>query len=602
MRFSRDAVIEYINRIGDRYHDMTPVGRSAYDFVPAEQQHVLREALSRTAATLWPTTFELVLKAPDGAREVYLSTVGPIVEDERLVGYVMISADVTQVRATEAALAESRAQLQLAIDSADLGVWIWHQPTDHVAWDARLTAMWGLPAGGGPRNVAEYLALIPEDQRPAMAAHVTRALETGEYPDFELRLDLPDGPRWLAIRGGTVRGPDGTVVGLRGAVLNVTERRRIEEALRQRQKLEAAGQLSAGVAHNFNNMLAVIQPALELARAKASGPDAALLDDALTSASNAAQLVRDLMVFSRVQPVAAPRHESLADCARRALELCQRTFDRRIQLEVGDLEPARYARVESSPMEQAVMNVLLNARDAVADNGARPARISVSARRVGPEEARGRHPYGTSPLVELRVADTGCGMDPATKQRMLEPFFTTKPAGRGTGLGLSTAWATVRNHRGALECESQPGVGTTFALLLPAEDAPVAPATSDTPRPAAAHSATVLIIDDEELVRRATGRLLTAEGYTVLGVASGEEALARVADTAVDVVLLDYSMPGLSAEETLARLQRARPGLPVVSLSGLGVTLAGTHAQLIKPVSREALVDTLERVLRKAQR
>jgi signal transduction histidine kinase len=601
-RLSRDGVIEYINRIGARYGGTNPVGRTAASFIPPAQHHVLREALARTAATHWPSIFEVVIEAPDGTREVYLSSVGPILEANQLVGFVMISSDVTQVRATEAALAESRAQLQLALDAANLGIWRWDKQTDAVQWDTRLEAMFGLPPGGGPRTVAEFLALVPEDQRAAMAAHVTRSLETGHYPDFELRLDLPSGPRWVVIRGGVIRGPDGAASGLQGAVLNVTERRVIDEALRQRQKLEAVGQLSAGVAHNFNNMLAVIQPALEIAQAAAQGVDAELLRGALTSASNAAQLVRDLMVFSSAQPTGTSRQESLADTVRRAVELCQRTFERRVQLEVGDLDAARFVRVESGPMEQAVMNVLLNARDAVADTGSRPAHISISSRRLSPEESRRRHPHGPGVCVELRVADTGCGMDAATRQRMLEPFFTTKPAGRGTGLGLSTAWATVRDHRGALECESQPGEGTVLTLLLPAEDSPVAPAAIDTPRPAAQRRATVLIIDDEALVRRATARLLEAEGYVVHAAASGDAGVQLAEETQVDVVLLDYSMPGLSAAETLAALRRERPGLPVVTLSGLGASLAGANAQLLKPVTRDALVATLESVLDRAQR
>lgn len=244
------------------------------------------------------------------------------------------------------------------------------------------------------------------------------------------------------------------------------------------------------------------------------------------------------------------------------------------------------------------MNLLLNARDALAETSGRPARISVTARALPADARRLGHPRGMGDCVELRVADTGCGLDEATQRRMLEPFFTTKPAGRGTGLGLSTAWATVRAHHGLLECESRPGEGTVFSLLLPA-GGPLAERVTPAHgvRGAAPRGRTVLVIDDEDLVRRATTRLLEAEGFSVCTAASGKEGVDQVARGGVDVVLLDYSMPGLSAEDTLAALKAAQPRLPVVSLSGLGATLDGAAAHLLKPVTREALVVTLDQVL-----
>ncbi|MEW5742658.1 MAG: ATP-binding protein [Myxococcota bacterium] len=597
LRVTVDGVIEYINYVDPKY-GASPVGRRIYEYAPEDQHEVMRNALARTAQSLRPSTYESFAQTPDGVREWFVTHVGPVLEGGKLSGLVLVSVNASQVKQAEAELRESRAKLKLALDAGNVGVWRWDRGSDAVEWDEKLTAMFGLAPGSGPRTVAEFLALVSPDQQPAMAAHIQRALETGLYPDFELRLDRPEGTRWVIIKGGVLRDASGAVTGLLGGAVDVTERRRIEEHLRQAQKLEAVGQLSAGVAHNFNNMLAVILPALDLARANARPADAELLNDALASASNAAQLVKQLMVFARQAPRASTQREPLADVVRRAVDLCRQTFERRVVLELGDVDAARYASVEAAPMEQAVMNLLLNARDALEHDAQRPARIDVAARRLSEAEVRRRHVDARGAFIELSVADTGCGMDTDTRRRMVEPFFTTKPTGRGTGLGLSTVWATVQGHRGFFDCESEVGRGTTVSLLLPAQDEPAPSVAAEAPpRAEVGAGRVVLVIDDEPAVRRATVAVVKAAGFTVLDAASGEEGVRLAQTTPVDVVLLDYSMPGLSPQATLKALRQVRPNLPVVSLSGLGVTLEGATAHLAKPVTPDELVKALEAAL-----
>ena len=598
-RVSLDGTIEFINRPSPA--DSPLIGQSIYSFVPADQAHVVRSALERCASTLKSTSYEVAARALDGTTDWYATNVAPILEGEKLVGLTLVSINASHARRTEEALRASQTRLKLALDLGNVGVWSWDQKHDVVEWDQKLTAMFGLPPDATPRTVAEYLALIPEAQRAAMAAHVERALETGIYPDFELEAEGADGPHWFIIKGGLLRGPGGEVIGLTGGVVDVTERRRIEQRLRETQKLEALGQLSAGIAHNFNNMLAVIIPALELTRMRPAAADPTLLDDALASAQNAAQLVRQLMVFSQRTPGLSAHRESLADVVRRAVLLCQQTFERHLTLELSDLEAGSFASVESGPMEQAVMNMLLNARDAVAVEPGRPGRIEVSVRAVGEPEARRRHLEARGAYVELRVSDTGCGMDATTRGRMLEPFFTTKPPGRGTGLGLATAWATVQAHRGFLDCQSELGRGTTFYLLLPAQEARVQTERAEAPpaRDRGGAGRVVLIVDDEEAVSRTSALMLRDAGFRVLTAASGDEALRLAEGSSFDVVLLDYSMPGLSAADTLAGLRRRQPQLPIICLSGLGISLAGATVQLLKPVSRTELLAVLERVVQR---
>ncbi len=597
MRLSLDGTIEFINRVLPEYAGQPPVGQPIYAFAPADQHAVMRGALEEAIRTQGIARFESIAQAPDGTRDWYATTVGPIFEGGRLTGLTMISLNTSRERETEAALGESRARLALALDAGNVGVWRWDARSDVVEWDLKLAAMFGLPAAGAPRNFKQFLEVISADQRQAMRRHIEEALSTGLYSDFELRADLPTGPRWFIAKGGPLLDENGKVVGLLGGVVDNTERRRLEEQVRRAHRLEAVGQLSAGVAHNFNNMLAVVVPVLELAKQGASGETVVALEDALGSALRAAQLVKQLMVFSRTRPVDDSRREPLSECVKRAVELCRRTFDRRITLEVGGLEAAAEVGVDGGAVEQAVLNLLLNARDALEGLDGERARIEVTVRRLSAAELRRRLPEAHGEHVEVRVRDTGAGMDEATQRRVFDPFFTTKPVGQGTGLGLPTAWATAQAHGGALECESALGAGTTFALVLPVRGLPPAAQHhgGETPAP---WGRVVLLIEDEALVRNATAAMLSASGYRVLPAASGEEGVRLAAGQPVDVVLMDYSMPGQAPATTLAQLRAARPRLPVVCFTGLGVALEGADAHLTKPVTRDELVAALERVAR----
>lgn len=598
MRVSLDGVIEFVNRLLPQFTTPSPVGRSIYSFVSAEQHELMREALATAREKQQASSYEVFVETPDGTADWYVTTVGPIIEEGQVIALTLICVNASRARNAEDALRESRARLELALDAGNVGVWRWDRQRDLVEWDEKLDAMFGLTPQRSPRTVADFMALIPEGQRRQMGEHIGRALETGRYPDFELTVDVHGLPRCFIIKGGMLRGAGGEITGLLGGVVDITERRRIDQHLREAQKLEAVGELSAGVAHNFNNMLAVIVPALELVRMNAGPDDARLLDDALTSATNAAQLVRELMVFSRRGP-STGRQEPLSEVVRRAVELCRRTFERRVTVHLGELDAARFASVDPAPMEQAVMNLLLNARDALGQVQGRPARIEVRARALDEKEAAQRHLEAVGPYVALQVCDSGCGMDATTRRHMLEPFFTTKPIGRGTGLGLSTAWATMQAHRGFLECESEPGEGTTFTLLLPAQPQPVAALPpGQSARPSGGEGRLVLVVDDEEAVSRTNAAVLSSAGFRVLSAASGDEALEVARTTPVDAVLLDYSMPGLSAQETLAGLRRSWPAMPVVCLSGLGIALEGATSHLVKPVSRGELVAAVEKALR----
>ncbi|MDP3153546.1 MAG: ATP-binding protein [Archangium sp.] len=591
LRLSVTGTIEYVNKVLPEFAHVPVVGMDIYSFAPADQHTVMRAAIAKVTTTQGPGSYESIAVDPEGRREWWITTLNPLLRGDRLVGILLATTQATRVKEAEAALVASRAELKMALAAGNVGVWSWDKASDAVRWDDTLTEMYGLRPEEAPRTVAQYLAVIPENQRAAMAAHIERALETGHYPDFPLTV----GPRSFIIKGGIQRDLAGNVSGLMGGVIDVTDRRQLEERLQQAQKLEAVGQLAAGVAHNFNNMLAVIIPSLELVRKQVE--DQSLLEDAITSATNAAQLVRELMVFSRSGSQHDFRRETLSEAVRRAVELCRKTFPPSVRLELGALDAGRDCAVNAGALEQALVNLLFNARDAITRDAGGAGTIELTLQRRPNAEVRRLHPQASGDFVELRVRDEGHGMDAATRARMLEPFFSTKPVGRGTGLGLSTAWGTVHGHGGFLDCQSEPGAGTTFTLLIPATAVKAPHSAPAALLPRASEGRVVLLIDDDAAVRRATGALLSALGFSVLMATGGDEGLRIAAGTPVDVVLLDYSMPGRSAELTLAALHAHQPALPVICLSGLDVTLEGAAAHLLKPVTHQVLVEALQRVL-----
>lgn len=596
LRVALDGTITYVNRVLPQYAQRPPVGESIYTYAPPEHHAAMRGAIETAVRTGAPAELESVASAPDGTRGWYQTVVAPIRAGGEIVAVTFTSTDVTRLKAAEQAIRERRDLDHLALDAGNVGVWRWDCVDDVVTWNEKLCSMFGVAPADAPKTAADFLALVSEDQRPAMQAHIEASVASGTYMDFELRVDLPEGTRWYVIKGGATRGAAGEVVGLLGGVVDNTELRRLMEVVRESQKLEAVGQLAAGVAHNFNNMLAGIVPVLSIAQRTAPAHLVSYLRDAEHSALRAADLVRDLMAIGRkaAGDAATRPREPLSTVIGRVTDLCRRTFDRRIAIESAIEPDATQVAVEGVQMEQALLNLMLNARDAIGGDAARPARIHVTASRVD-EDA------GRPAAIELRVRDTGAGMDEATRARVFEPFFTTKPVGSGTGLGLVTAWAAVKAHGGTLLCDSTPGVGTVFWFRLPLDGGASAPDRIE--RPSAAKAAvearcSVLVIDDEEPVRRATTMILRAEGYEVTTASTGLEGVRAFAEAPTDVVLLDYSMPGQGAAFTIAQLRRLRPGVPVVIFSGLEVDVEGASGYLAKPARLDQLVSAIRSATR----
>jgi PAS domain S-box-containing protein len=349
----------------------------------------------------------------------------------------------------------------------------------------------------------------------------------------------------------------------------------LEVQLRHAQKMEAVGQLTAGIAHNFNNLLQGIVGNLGLGLLDCPHDMRPLLQDAQEACNRAAELVQQMMIFARQGT--RPQHQevNIQALVDNVLEICRRTFDRRIGLISQPADEDIIVRGDPGQLEQVMLNLLINARDALNTQPEMQPYIRLSTSITKrPKALPGATSYAGQEYLSLEVEDNGPGMDAATRARVFEPFFTTKEVGSGTGLGLSTVYGIVQQHDGWIGCESVPGAWSRFTVYLPLSlETASAPAAAPAATPAGSGQ-TILVVDDEEIVRQTSMLMLEHFGFNVMMAADGQEALAalELRRNSIDLVLLDLSMPGLSGQEVLNSLKQRFPDLPVVLFTGYATT------------------------------
>jgi len=428
---------------------------------------------------------------------------------------------------------------------------------------------------------------------------VSVTLRTGEPTrDVVMGITRRDGAvRWLSINTSAIR-EDGRICSVVCTVSDVSHRAELASQLRQAQKMEAVGQLAGGIAHDFNNLLTAISCNVELLL-DAIAPTDARRDDVVQireAADRAATLTRQLLAFSRrqvLQPRALDLNVTVAGMERLLCRVI--SADVRLHTQLEPALPAVFA--DAGQMEQVMMNLVLNARDAMPAGGAIV--VSTSRRQL---RAALQHRFGVVPpgdYVTLVVKDSGSGIAPGVLERLFEPFFTTKPQGKGTGLGLATVHGIVLQSSGHITVESAAGHGAQFTVYLPAYQAALPDATPLPVRgPARQVGRTVLVVDDESAVRDVTMRAVARAGYRVLGASSGAHALellSREPDSSVVLLLTDLMMPEMSGHELASRVSDAFPAVRIVTMSGYSpdeLTRRGhaTHPQLLKPFTLPQLI------------
>ncbi len=418
--------------------------------------------------------------------------------------------------------------------------------------------------------------LIPERFNTRHRAHRAGFMHDHTARPMGIGLDLwgrrKDGTEFpVEISLSPVETPDGLVVF--ATVVDITARKSLESQLLQARKIESIGRLAGGIAHDFNNMLSAIGGFADLLLDELAAPEppspAALRESVAairSAADRAATLTGQLLAFSR-QQVVSPRVLDLRASVSELEPMLRRLIGEQVDL-VLRLDPETgLFRGDPGQLDQILVNLVVNARDAVADGG----RVTVETANADFDEPFTAHldvPPGA--YVMLTVSDNGNGMDPVTKEHIFEPFFTTKERGKGTGLGLSTTYGIVHQSGGHIWVYSEPGRGTTFKIYFPRVTAEVAERAPDRSAPAEGGTGMVLVVEDESIVREYTVRVLRRAGYSVVVAANGEEALRLLdaEDTPIYALVTDVVMPGLSGPDLAARVAERAPGIRVVLLSG----------------------------------
>ncbi|WP_422016468.1 PAS domain S-box protein [Reyranella sp.] len=506
--------------------------------------------------------------------------------DGMLLGFVKVTRDLTKRRAAEQQLHRSQEEFRLLVQSVtDYGIYMLDPEGNVATWNAGAQRIKGYTE---EEIVGQHFSrFYTEEDRAAGAPQraLATALHEGRFESEAWRV-RKDGTRfWASIVIDPVREPDGTLRGFAKITRDISERRealvqleRAREALFQSQKMEAIGQLTGGVAHDFNNLLTAVIGSLELVR-KRLPPDEKnllLIDNAMQAARRGAALTQRMLAFARRQEL-DPELASVAALVSGMTTLFDHTLGPSMVLDVDCPASLAPVRVDVNQLEMALLNLVVNARDAMPGGGT----IAITARELAAGPASS-FPLPAGRYVRLSVRDQGHGMDATTLVRATEPFFTTKGVGKGTGLGLSMVHGLAEQLGGCLQLESAPGAGTTASLWIPVAAGADVPPHRGAPAPSSdAVSLHILAVDDDALILVNTAAMLEDLGHRVTTAYSGREALAALARLErVDLVVTDQAMPGMTGTELVAEIRRERPGLPVLLATGYAELADGGMSDL----------------------
>jgi PAS domain S-box-containing protein len=561
----------------------------------------------------------------NGNQHVFLNNSVGIVENGRFVRGWGTQRDITEQRRLERERLAAAERLRLAIEAVHLGLWEWDLEADKLTWNDELLEMYGFTREtfGGKYDV--FLNSIHPTDRERVQTTVKRALSDpqGTY-EVEYQMVRADGvERWIYSRGHVRRDNNGKAIGMLGSAIDITSRKQaeaergaMERKLQDTQKLESLGILAGGIAHDFNNLLTGVLGNASLAQMDLpeSSPIQPCLKQIEQSALRAADLCRQMLAYSGKGRFVVQRL-NLSHLAEESIALLQVSISKNAALKMSLTNPLPPVEADATQLRQILMNLVMNASDAL---GERPGFIEV---RTGVIQADAAYLASThlspilpaGPYVFLEVKDTGAGMDAETQKRIFDPFFTTKFTGRG--LGLAAVLGIVRGHQGALKVSSQLGHGSTFTLLLPKSEGESEEIAFEKPKPGDWRGeGRVLVVDDEETVRRVATQMLKSMGLECVAAVDGRQGLDLFTahPDAFDIVLLDLTMPKMDGAKTFVAIKRVSPQIPIILMSGYNeqdaVSKLGSSEMagfVQKPIHRAELQEVIRRAfesLRKANK
>ena len=573
--------------------------------VHPDDRDAVRERWTECRQSGTPYQSDYRLRTRDGSYRHFHVRGVPVREaDGSISEWVGMFADETDRRQAEAALRRSQERFRAFMDNSPAAASIIDVDGCVLYVSEGFRRMFRLPPGE-PVGRTLFDLFSTEIARAWLDASCQAMLSDEALEAIEpgIRADGTDG-LFLTYRFPLRDTGEARLVG--SVAADITELRRLEDQLRQVQKMEAVGQLARGVAHDFNNVLTVIQGFSDL-MLKELPPGHDLtepLAEIKKAGERAAQLTGQLLAFSRkavVRPVVLDLNAVLSD----AENMLRRLVGEDIELTTM-LEP-RLWRIKADPVQidQVLLNFVSNARDAMPQGGG----LTLETRNVhlGSQTAERRQTVPPGTYVSLSVTDTGCGMDPATMERIFEPFFTTKPPGKGTGMGLAAVYGIVQQLGGHIRVQSQPGIGTSFSIYLPPRHEHVAePTSSGEVQPAPQGQETILLVEDDPAVRALSQKVLVRHGYLVLEASNGIEALrvSRGHAGKIDLIVTDVVMPHMSGPQLVEQLCRERPDVKILYVSGYPDDALGTHGVidpnvtlLQKPFMPSALANKVRSVL-----
>jgi PAS domain S-box-containing protein len=549
---------------------------------------------------------ELVHRRRDGT-ELSVSLTSSVIrdDDDRPIGVLGVARDITDRLRAERAVRDAEERLEFALRASGVGVWEVNLTTGTVFWSETCERMHGLDTGAFPGRLEAFVESVLPDDRTQVQEAIDRAIRDRTDVVLEYRTQWPDNRiRQISSTGRFFYDDAGTPVRGAGIAVDITERRSLEDQLRQAQKMEAIGQLAGGIAHDFNNLLtAILGYAGLLGESLAPGDTRREdLDEIRQATDRAVALTRQLLAFSRKQ-ILSPRVLRVGDVVSRLVPMLRRLLGETIDVKTVIADDGA-VKADVGQLEQVLVNLSVNARDAMVDGGS----LTIETVDVSLDDSYVRqHGEGSAGrFVMLSVADTGHGMDAATREHVFEPFFTTKPEGRGTGLGLSTVHGIVHQSGGHVWVYSEVGHGTVFKVYLPRTDEVETPPEPEDDIRVLRGTETILLVEDEDVVREFAHKVLTRQGYAVHALADPGQALAfaRAHSGTVDLLLTDVVLPRTNGRHLAEAVSALHPEAGILYMSGYtddaivrhGVLEPGTRF-LQKPFASDALLRKVRQVI-----
>lgn len=509
--------------------------------------------------------------------------------------------DITEAHAAAEELRSSERRFRQVTENIEEVFWLTNvEKTEILYISPAYATVWGRSMESLFADPIQWLEAIHPEDRAEVAAQIDRQ-EASEY-DVEYRIVRPDGSiRWVHDRAFPVRDEAGNVVRIAGVAEDITRRRELEAQLRHTQKMQSIGELAGGVAHDFNNLLTVISTAAQLLEGALGENEQAheLLEEIRSAQQRATSLTRQLLAFSR-REVVEPRVVEVDTVVADTEKMLRRLLGEDVLLVTRLEATGKHVRIDPGQLVQVLMNLAVNARDAMPMGG----QLHIRTEREIPFRALEVNP-DAAPFVKLTFVDTGCGMTEDVRSRAFEPFFTTKSVGQGTGMGLAVVHGIVAQNGGYIELRSEPGSGSVFQVYLPAVEAAAAIEGQQAPE-APVSAETVLVVEDEASVRRMVEKALRRQGYNVMVAASGMAALEMVDGGArPDLLLTDIVMPGMDGRQLSEKVRQSMPAVKILYTSGYtddallkrGIRQAEV-AFLPKPYSLETLATRVREVLK----